>query len=348
MPVTVLNVGYPLAPVLPNTAGGAEQVLAMLDSALVASGQGSLVLAPAGSTSCGTLLTIPLSDSQFSDRVRETAWQQYRGQIKRALATYPIDVVHLHGIDFLNYLPDPGVPVLVTLHLPPSWYPAEVFRLSRPDTHLVCVSTSQAAACPKGADVQVIRNGITLGNYRPASVKGNYVVALGRICPEKGFHLALDAATQAGIPLILAGTVFGYPAHQEYFRKEIEPRLHRMHRFMAAVGLHAKRELLAGARCLLVPSLVDETSSLVAMEAMACGTPVVAFRRGALNELIENRRTGFLVNSVAEMADAVERASQLVPRDCREFAETHFSDRRMTAEYIALYQQLAIPMRVAS
>jgi glycosyltransferase involved in cell wall biosynthesis len=112
--------------------------------------------------------------------------------------------------------------------------------------------------------------------------KHRFAAALGRICPEKGFHLALTAARKAGMPLILAGQLFRYPAHEAYFEKEILPRLDKERRFIGRVGSVAKRWLLSSAQCLLVPSLVSETSSLVSMEALACGTPVVAFRAGAL------------------------------------------------------------------
>jgi glycosyltransferase involved in cell wall biosynthesis len=258
-----------------------------------------------------------------------------------ALAQHSIDVVHMHGIDFMEYMPDPGVPVVVTLHLPPGWYPQRAFLLDRHDTHLVCVSDSQAKACPSGANVRVIRNGVRLDKFQPVWGKGNYVLAMGRICPEKGYHVALDAATEAGIPLILAGRVFGYQAHEEYFEAMIRPRLAGEHRFIGPVGGNRKQQLLGGARCLLVPSLVAETSCLVAMEARACGTPVVAFRRGALAEVVDHGRTGFLVDTQSEMAKAIAAASQLSPTLCRDRAEKLFSSGSMLEQYLSLYSELA-------
>jgi glycosyltransferase involved in cell wall biosynthesis len=347
MPLTVLSVSFPLAPVTESTAGGAEQVLAMLDEGLVGAGHRSLVIAQAGSQCRGTLLPFKAPGFRLDEDVHALACMHYREAIQQALARFPIDVVHLHGLDFMDYLPEAGTPVVVTLHLPVAAYPPQVFQLDRPDTHLVCVSDSQAWTCPPGKKIWgVIRNGVRLDQYQPVRVKGNYVFALGRICPEKGFDIALNAATECGIPMVLAGTVFGYESHQRYFEDVIRPRLGGEHRFIGAVGPKAKRELLAGARCVVIPSLVEETSSLVAMEAMACGTPVVAFKRGALRELVEHGRTGFLVESRSEMASALEAAGNLSPTLCREYAERHFSRDEMVRQYLALYSRVAAGCRV--
>ena len=341
MALTILSVGYPLAPVTENTAGGAEQILSALDQAIVASGNRSLVIAPEGSHCRGTLMPVPAGSSKLDDEVRERACRNYRLAIQSALATDPVDVIHMHGIDFLNYLPKPGAPVVVTLHLPPSWYPQHAFSLDRPDTHLVCVSESQKRSCPDGTRVRVIRNGVSLDSFGPREVKGNYVLTMGRICPEKGYHLALEAATKAEMPLILAGEVFGYRDHEEYFERSIAPQVEGRHKFIGPVGAERKRQLLAGARCLLVPSLVEETSCLVAMEAMASGTPVIAFDKGALREVVDHGRTGFLVDCVDEMAAAISTAGELSPTLCRRWAEKNFSGTTMAQQYLSLYGELA-------
>lgn len=164
---------------------------------------------------------------------------------------------------------------------------------------------------------------------------------LGRVCPEKGQHLALRAAHAAGVALLLGGAVFGYPAHRDYFAQQVRPLLDRRRRFLGPVGFARKRRLLAAARCLLIPSLAAETSSLVAMEAAACGTPVIAFRAGALAEIVEDGRTGFLVGSVDDMAAAIARTGIIDPATCRAVAAARFDERRMTDDYLALYARLA-------
>ena len=342
MPITVLSIGYPFAPVAENTAGGAEQILAILDEGLVSDGHHSIVIAPEGSRCRGTLIPTSFPDGQLDGDARSRVYQEYRSVLQSVLAQNEVDVIHMHGVDFLDYLPPAGVPVVVTLHLPLNWYPARAFSLMRPNTHLVCVSESQRKKNPAASDCRVIRNGIHVEHYHPGREKGNYVVALGRICPEKGFDVAFDAASEAGIPLVLAGQVFAYPTHEQYFEAMIRPRMTGEHRFIGPVGGQRKNELLAGARCLLVPSLVDETSSLVAMEALACGTPVVAFRRGALPEIVEDGRTGFLVETPAQMARAIRHAGQLSSGLCRERAEQNSSAERMIREYLSLYENLTV------
>ncbi len=166
--------------------------------------------------------------------------------------------------------------------------------------------------------------------------------ALGRICPEKGFHIALDAAARAHVPLLVAGEVYPYEAHQRYFREEFLPRLNgSQSRFLGAAGFERKRRLLTAARCLLAPSQVPETSSLVAMEALACGTPVIAYPAGALRDIVEHGRTGFLVSSEAEMAEAIEAAGALDPAVCRRAACERFPAARTIREYLNLYERLA-------
>jgi glycosyltransferase involved in cell wall biosynthesis len=340
--LTVLSVAYPLAPVGPDAVGGAEQVLALLDAALTRAGHRSIVVACEGSAVAGTLVAVPRTAGALTVAARREAQQRHRDAIEAALRRWPIDLVHLHGIDFSAYLPGPGAPVLATLHLPPSWYPPAVFRPSRPATYLNCVSASQRRDCPPEAGpLPVIENGVPVDRLAPRPSRRRHAVALGRICPEKGFHHALDAAALAGVPLALAGEVFRYEAHERYFEQEIRPRLGGARRFLGPVGFARKRRLLATARCLLAPSLVPETSSLVAMEALACGTPVVGFPAGALAEIVEHGRTGFLVRDAREMAAAIAAAGTLDPEACRDAASTRFAADRMARQYLELYERLA-------
>ncbi|GAC1347297.1 MAG: glycosyltransferase [Acetobacteraceae bacterium] len=343
--LTVLSVAYPLAPVGPDAVGGSEQILTALDRALVAAGHRSIVVATEGSVAAGELVAYPAPPpGQAIDEATCTAQRALAFRaITRVMQTRQVDVIHMHGLDFHHYLPPPGPPVLATLHLPPDWYPPSAFTPARDDTWLNCVSNHQVGSTvPSPRMLPPIPNGVPvtkLGAIHPK--KCRYALMLARVCPEKGLHLALDAAHAARTSLLIGGEIFPYALHQDYFANDVAPRLDRQRRYLGPLGFSQKRRLLAAARCLLVPSLVHETSSLVAMEAASCGTPVIAFRNGALPEVVEDGRTGFLVDDAAGMAEAIGRIGEIDPRVCRAVAGERFSLERMTGAYLERYQALA-------
>lgn len=340
---TVLSVAYPFAPVRHDVAGGAEQVLLMLDRALTEAGHNSIVAACEGSIVNGTLIETPSPKGAIDAAEREKVHRAFKSAIKAALREFDVDLIHMHGLDFHNYIPEDGTPVLVTLHLPVSWYPDEALSIERPRTYFNCISSSQRRSTPAGLRLLPdIENGVPVDDLRAGISKGNYALCLGRVCPEKGYHIAIDSAKRASVPLFIAGNVFRYESHEEYFFTEILPRLDgKDYRFLGPVGFGRKKRLLSCARCLVVPSLAPETSSLVAMEAMACGTPVVAFPAGALAEIIEDNRTGFLVKDEYEMSRAIREARRISPEVCRKTARERFSSRDMVDRYMEVYEYLA-------
>ncbi len=342
MPLTILNVAYPLASVGPHAVGGAEQVVSFLDREITAAGHRSLLVAREDSECAGRLFPIPALRGTLQHHAHPVAQAHCREAIAAALAEYPVDIVHLHGIDFPAYLPVPGTPVLVTLHLPPAWYASDALWPRRPHTYLHCVSRSQRSACPAGlALLPEIENAVPVDALTARHGKRRYVLSLGRICWEKGFHVALDAAKAARFPMLLAGQVFPYAQHEAYFRELIVPRLDATRRFIGPIGFARKRRLLTAARALIVSSLVPETGSLAAMEALACGTPVIAFRSGALTNVVEHGVTGFLVDEPSQIPEAIHAAATLNPEACRATARRRFSMQRMRDQYFATYCRLA-------
>lgn len=342
MTLTVLSVAYPFAPVGPDACGGAEQVLHHLDKALLAAGHRSLVIASKASRIEGEHIAVPDFTGAIDETARAAAHRHLRETLIETLARHAVDLVHMHGVDFQAYLPPPGMPVLATLHLPAGWYAAEALRPVRPGTWFNCVSRSQHESfAPNPHLLPPIENGAPVESIMPPHAKRRFALLLSRICPEKGIHIAIDAAKRADMPLLIGGEVFPYEAHRRYFDEEVRPRLDHARRFLGPVGLRRKRRLLAAAQCVLIPSLVAETSSLVAREALAAGTPVVAFARGALVETIEHGRTGFLVEDADGMASAMTASAALDGELCRSAARTRFSLDRMTSAYLAVYERLA-------
>lgn len=338
--LTVVSVAYPFAPVSVDPVGGAEQVLAHLDRAIVASGHRSIVIAVEGSSVRGELCAIPAPEGEIDHAMRARAHAAVRDRLATLLAGEHVDVVHLHGVDFAEYLPAPGPAVLATLHLPLAWYPAAALAPARPNTWLQPVSRSQARTAPAGAVIEEpIENGVNLAT--PLVRKRGFALVLGRICPEKGIDDAIAAAARAGVPLLIAGTVFPYAAHREYLETRIVPRLGSACRWIGGVAGAQKKRLLAQARCVLVPSKTAETSSLVAMEAIAAGTPVIAYRNGALPEIVEDGRTGWIVDSVDSMAAAIGATDRIDSEACRQCASERFALERMTGAYLARYAELA-------
>lgn len=305
--MTVLSVAYPLFPVGPDSAGGAEQILYLLDREIVRSGRRSLVVAAPGSTVAGQL--IPTVEQALRESV---------------------DLIHFHGLDFNDYVPETDVRMIATLHLPLPWYPEQA--LNRRNVQPVCVSDSQAA----NTGFPVVLNGIDVRRFGLAP-KQDFLLWMGRVCPEKGVHIALEVARSLDLPLVIAGPVHAFEAHQNYFREQIEPLLDARRQYVGPVGGPEKNRLLAEARCLLIPSLVAETSSLVAMEAISSGTPVIAYRSGALPEVIEHGKTGFIVDSQIEVAKALRQIDKISPETCRATAERRFDASRMARDYFKLY-----------
>lgn len=244
------------------------------------------------------------------------------------------DVVHYHGLDVDTYAIRPG---LVTLHLPPAWYAPALWE--RRDLHFVTVSETQHAACPVMSEVIV--NGVNVDEFTPLAAPGEHLLCLGRICNDKNFHTALDAAKLADADVVIAGELFPYLEHQRYYEEVLAPRLDGRRRWIGAARLPEKRDLLAGARALLVPSFVTETSSLAAMEALACGTPVIAFRKGALPEIVTDGLTGLLADDIPSMAGAIARVGAIDRTRCRAEAVARFDARTMTNRYLARYSAIA-------
>ncbi len=371
MKIRILFLAYPLTAVGPDACGGTEQMLYRLLAGLnrppwqgrvetyTVAREGNDV--PGGFESWRQLclrmgIALPPSIASDGREVKPEDLEAMERATNRAalalLQERTVDLVHNQGASFYRVAErwdHAAKPVLMTLHLARSLYPAGMLDRLPPNLFFQCVSRTQYRAWRQELPasglahlVGWIRNGIALDDFIPAADgrRGGYLLYAGRICPEKGPHLAIELARRTGRPLLLLGEVYRFPSHRAYFEREIQPHLGETVVWKPHTSLIERRTWMAGAAAVVIPSLVEETSSLVAMEAAASGTPVIAFRRGALAETVVHQRTGFLCDSIDEMERVVRRLSRIRSHDCRVWAESCFDADRMVREYVELYRRL--------
>lgn len=336
---SILYIAYPLLPVSDASAGGAEQILWSLEQEMALRGYNTAVAACESSEVHGELLatgSAPLSDDSFE--VREAEHSQ---KILEFVRKREFSLIHDHSGHFFKHSGEVDIPVLATLHLPRGFYAESMFSSLPHNVYFNCVSDTQMASFRDLPRMMgVVQNGIAIDSFPYAAKKNEYLLWLGRICPEKAPHLAIEAAKRAGMKLVLAGQVYPFSHHKLYFEREVRPLLEAADSnvtFVEAPNFREKVELLRCAKALVVTSLAPETSSLVALEAGACGTPVIAFRNGALPEIIEQGHTGFTVKTLEAMTAAIQDVGEIWPSECRHRVETRFSSKTMADGYERLY-----------
>ncbi|MBC7543303.1 MAG: glycosyltransferase family 4 protein [Candidatus Sericytochromatia bacterium] len=324
----------------PDGYGGTERIVSWLTEGLVARGHQVTLYASADSQTAAQLKGWPAEPLRGRAAANtHIAWEMAH-LLRAEIDLNAFDVVHCHlGVEAAALTRSWRVPTLHTMH--GGIFPHHVpLLLGLPDLTWVAISDSQRRPAPDANFAATIHHGLPMDSYPWGRDKDDYVVHLGRIAPEKGTHLAIDAACQAGVPLVIAAKVD--PVDQAYFDAEIAPRLTHPHvHFIGEVGDAVKAALLRKARALLFPICWDEPFGIVLVEAMACGTPVIAYPRGSVPEIVLDGVTGILVNGVAEMAAAIPRADRLEAVACRAHVEERFSVRRMVRQYERIFADVA-------
>jgi glycosyltransferase involved in cell wall biosynthesis len=252
------------------------------------------------------------------------------------------DVLHSH-LDYfpLSLLTRQNVPYLTTLHgrLDLGDF-VEIFA-TFPDAPFVSISNHQRRPVPQLNWLRTVPHGVPVNLLTPQPVRQEYVAFLGRISPEKGIDKAIDIAGRAGIKLKIAAKVDN--ADKEYYNALIRPLIQDNPNveFIGEINDHQKPAFLSGAHALLFPIDWPEPFGLVMIEAMACGTPIIAFRAGSVPEVIDEGVSGFIVSDATEAVAATRRLHQLDRAKVRATFERRWTARRMAEDYVDLYEALA-------
>jgi glycosyltransferase involved in cell wall biosynthesis len=322
----------------PTGYGGIEWIVSLLADGLVADGHEVTLFASADSRSKATIASV------YEQAPSELIGRSLP-EMRHALACFEraadFDVINDHSGPLaaaLGGLTD--VPVVHTVHGPLDGEAGVVYdsvgRLA-PRVGLISISMNQRRPMPGLNWVANIPNALELEHYPCQPHRGDYLLFLGRLNHEKGAHRAIAVAMEAGLPLKLAGKV-RESKEREYFSEFVEPHLGKGIEYLGEVNHGAKVELLQNARATVFPIEWEEPFGLVMIESMACGTPVIATRHGAVPEVIEDGLSGIVVDHYREIPAALERADALDPLECRRYVEEQFAPRRMVADYTAVYR----------
>lgn len=336
----VLQIAPPWFPVPPTGYGGIEWIVSSLADGLADAGHETTLFAPGGSRTSAQLETY--YDQPPSLHVGDPWYEA-----PHALAAYAqrdrFDVIHDHqgavGPAIAAAHPG-GPPVVHTLHGPWTTANQHLYRQVSDRVQLVAISRDQASRAPDGIEVRsVVHNGVPLDRYPYRADKEDFLLFVGRATADKGPEVAIDVAKRAGLPLVMAIKI-AEPLEIEYYETMMAPAMIGADvDVRTGVGHDEKVDLMGRARAIVVPIRWDEPFGLVMAEAMACGTPAIAYARGAAPELIVDGRTGSLVRAgdLPGLVAAVAEADRLDPADCRAHVEQELSATRMVERYLELY-----------
>jgi glycosyltransferase involved in cell wall biosynthesis len=344
-PLKLAVLAPPWFAVPPTGYGGIEWVVSLLADGLVDAGHDVTLFASGDSRTRAKLAAIfPEAPSR---QIGRTFWE-----LRHALSCFEradeFDVINDHtGMLGATLGATVTTPVVHTVHGPLTGDPGQIYeQISRvaPNVGLISISMNQRKPKPDLNWVANCPNALDFSVYPVMPHRGEYLLFLGRMSPDKGAHRAVAVARETGLPLKLAGKM-QEPKEREYFHELVEPHLVNGIEYMGEVTHGEKVELLQHARATLFPIEWEEPFGLVMIESMACGTPVIATRRGAVPEVIEDGRSGIIVDDYREMAGALERADELGPLELRRYVEEEFSPQRMVRNYVAAYETAISPAK---
>ena len=335
----VALVSPPFLPVPPQRYGGTELFIAQLAEGLKNAGI-EVVVYTNGESTVGVETRWLYEQSQWpiSGEVFDNLKDFNHSSWAIADAAHDCDIIHLHNVSGLMFSRFLDCRFVYTLHHVHEPTLSGIYNFF-PDVEFITISDFQRQYenMPR---LRTIHHGIDLNLYRLQNRKQNYLSFLGRIAPIKGTHIAIEVAKKSGIPLKIAGEV--QPIFKDYFEHQIKPHIDgKFIEYVGEADMAAKNELLGDSLAMLFPIQWNEPFGLVMIEAMACGTPVLALPGGAVEEVVGNGISGFVCRTPQEMArQAALLPGAFNPATVRQYCRQYFSADRMVADYVALYQEL--------
>jgi glycosyltransferase involved in cell wall biosynthesis len=328
----------PWVTVPPDGYGGTESVIDLLARGFAAAGH-EVLLCTTGDSGCAVARVATMPAAVGTANMNPATEVQHVIRSHTALQRWGADVIHDHTVVGPLCASRVGVPVVTTNHGPFDSELGELYRAVAGQVAVIAISRNHAAKSTGSPIAAVIHHGIDVGAVPFGSGTGGYAAFLGRMCPDKGVDRAARLARAAGVPLKIAAKL-AEPAERAYFDAAVRPLLGGDVECVGEVGGDEKYELLGAASCLLNPLQWDEPFGMVMIEALACGTPVVATPRGSVPEIVDHGHTGFISAADDDLRDALHRVAGLDRRTCRQAAHSRFSASRMVADHLALFSTL--------
>jgi len=334
-----------IAPIIervpPKKYGGTERVVYTLTENLLKRGHEVTLFASGDSLTSGTLQSIiprSMRELGIRDLYGLNEWPLMNlGQAYKMQSEFDLIHDHHHYISLpTSHLAQK--PVIMTLHGPVTVNQKKMFSMFN-NPHVVTISHAQLPNPGQINHAGVIHNGLDMENYPFSAEHEGYLLFVGRMSEEKGVHVAIEVARTLGLPLIIAAKLDRID--RRHFEEKVEPYLNdNQIKWVGEVDEHQRNDLMSKAMCLLHPISFREPFGLNMIEAMACGCPVIAFRRGSIPEIIEDGKTGFIVEDTVEMIEKLENIDQIDRAHCREHSLTNFNADKMTDAYEEVYRQV--------
>ena len=323
----------------PKLYGGTERVVSYLTEELVNQGHDVTLFASGDSITSAHLipvvdraLRLTQSDDHFAYHILLLEELSKR--------SHEYDIIHFH-IDYLHFplSRQLNIPQLTTLHGRLDIPSLQAIYREFNDMPVVSISNHQRMPLPFANWLATVYNGVPEETYTFRPTPGTYLALLGRISPEKGIERAIEIAIRTGMELKIAAKID--KVDKDYFNDRIKPLLkHPLIEYVGEIDEAEKNDFLGNAYAMLFPIDWPEPFGLVMIEAMACGTPTIAYRRGSVTEVMNHGETGFIVDSVEESVNSVEKIETISRQCCRHIFQTRFSARRMTEDYLKAYSSL--------